>query len=67
MRREHLTEGPRRRWKFGPEGIEEVAPPPARPEEEPSFGSAAIERDAEAHFTPGPAAEEEPYENLGDR
>ncbi len=46
--------GPRRRWKFGPGGAEEAAPPPASPEDEPSFNSAAIERSAEAHFTPGP-------------
>lgn len=56
--------GPRRRWKFGPAGAEETAPPPRKPQDEPSFNSAAVERAAEAHFTPGPealapAAEEE--------
>lgn len=52
--------GPRRRWRFGPRGAEEVAPPPDRPEEAPSFDSARIEREAEAHFTPGPSGPEAP-------
>jgi hypothetical protein len=39
--------------------VEENAPPPESPREEPSFNSAAVEREAEAHFTPGPTEEEE--------
>ncbi len=60
MRREEddAVQAPRRRWRFGPRGIEEDAPPPASPREEPSFDSAAIERAAEAHFTPAPEGEE---------
>lgn len=57
-RREEIPQ-PRRRWRFGPRGPEEIVPPPASPEEAPSFDSAAIMREAEAHFTPGPEGEEE--------
>ncbi|HHX41968.1 MAG TPA: hypothetical protein GX715_18590 [Armatimonadetes bacterium] len=57
-RREEIPQ-PRRRWRFGPSGPEEIAPPPASPAEAPSFDSAAIMREGEAHFTPGPDVEEE--------
>jgi len=52
-------EGPKRRWRFGPSGPEEVAPPPDSPQEAPSSDSARVEREAEAHFTPGPDELEE--------
>lgn len=58
MRRREEIPQPRRRWQFGPNGPEEIAPPPADPEDAPSFDSAAVMREGEAHFTPGPDGEE---------